>query len=162
MQCVAFTFLYIHTDDLPVRFRLVLEVVHVTARFRILSILVLSYFSLGQVQQVTMVLNNKISLFESFESKHSSSFSFNVFDLLTFNKCYVLTDLLKMLVTQLPYKYQICHKQMASLSHRPTLQYVADSKWHITNNAWYLHSFFTVILYQIINVSVFFTLIKIG
>lgn len=69
---------------LPVGFTLVLEVVHVTAGLRILSVLGLSLFRLSQLQKVSMVLHDKLSLFEALGSKYPSSFSFYVFDLLTF------------------------------------------------------------------------------
>lgn len=91
-----------------------------------------------------MVLHNKVPLFETFDSKYSSSFSFYVFDLLRqsvkfhwFRKVvstHFIKDMLK--------KYILSN-----------IQYAPYSKYH------YLHSFFDSIFYQVINVSVFFTLL---
>lgn len=69
--------------DLPVSFGLILEVVHVTACLRILSVLGLSDFSFSQVQQVSVILHDKISPFETTHSEYPSPLAVYVFDLFT-------------------------------------------------------------------------------
>lgn len=140
---------------LPVGFGLILEVVHVTARFRILRILGLSPFCLCQVQQVTMVLNNKLSLCKTFNSKYSSSFFLYVFDLLT-SKC--LIDLAKMT------RLSLFTYFTTNISAVPTADlHTLCGRWlqHFKSFKWYLHAFFGPILYQIIYVFVLFTLVTV-
>lgn len=48
-----------------------------------MSILGLSRLGLREFQQVSVVLHNKVSLFEAMDGKHPPSLSFDVFDLST-------------------------------------------------------------------------------
>lgn len=68
---------------LPVRFAEVLKVVHVAAGGRVLSVLRLPLLSVGDLQQVAVVLHDVITFLETLSGKHRPPLSFYVLDLRT-------------------------------------------------------------------------------
>lgn len=66
---------------LPVGFAEVLEIVHVAAGGRVLSVFSLSLFGVVDLQQVSMVLHHVLALLETSGGKYRSPFSLYVLHL---------------------------------------------------------------------------------
>lgn len=61
-----------------------MKIVHVAASPRVLGIQSLALLRISQMQQVAMILNYKLTLLETSDSKHSSSLPLYIFYLLGF------------------------------------------------------------------------------